>query len=257
MIKKNIVVLLLLLSLFQANRCMLPSGAGSPHAFGETTQNTALCAFAKESFARSFPIPLHEPNPLIRREAEKALHICKISHPVIILQNESSTASAAKTFGSIKIATLLIGVKGGWDKLPLPLIKFYIYHECGHMFYNDLDTKPASDTEELNRERRANQFATEQLIKQHDFLPLVLRFIELTENLFSGRREGERPNHPSWLEQSYAILISLREAHVNLDDLPIRESDLEETCPLARTKKEMQSRFDRSVSQFLSMISHK
>lgn len=258
---KKIIAFLLLFSLFQTNRCMQPGSSSSSSTAEGSFEKSALFTFAKQMFMRSFTPPLSDPHPLIKQEAEKALRICKISDPVVILQNDHSIdkGSAAVRFGDQKVILLFVSLFGGWENFPMPLIKFCIYHECGHISAGDLDNTEVADEVALNRERRANQFAIDQLIRQHDVLPLIMRFLEVANYFFCGNTTYKSSNHPSWQEEGFSILQNLKKAGVNLKDLPITEKELQ-TTPLpeyARTKKSLQSLFDVSVATFLLMTSHK
>lgn len=91
---------------------------------------------------------LCDPTPEIRSIAEEALKTCGVTEPVIILQDQNVSDSVVHRLTSDNRLIIAVGVKGG---VPLPFIKWSIYHECAHIVYGDVN----SSNTFLNLGRRA------------------------------------------------------------------------------------------------------
>ncbi|MFI5333452.1 MAG: hypothetical protein ACHQVS_05125 [Candidatus Babeliales bacterium] len=85
---------------------------------------------------------LSELHPTIEAEVHKAFRVCNITEPVLVLQNHNSTNSACyplvdEEWYPVKAMAVGVGDKRG--SAPLSLIRFAIFHECGHMVAGDVE----------------------------------------------------------------------------------------------------------------------
>jgi hypothetical protein len=77
-------------------------------------------------------------HPVIEEEVHKAFKACNITEPVLVLQDDNSSDSAC--YGLLDeqwypVKAMVIGVGGA----PLPLIRYAIFHECGHIVAGDVN----------------------------------------------------------------------------------------------------------------------
>ena len=85
---------------------------------------------------------LSELHPTIEAEVHKVFKACNITEPVLVLQNHNSTNSAChplvdEEWYPVKAMAIGVGDKRGSG--PLSLIRFAIFHECGHIVAGDVE----------------------------------------------------------------------------------------------------------------------
>jgi hypothetical protein len=157
---------------------------------------------------------LCDPSPAIRHVVEEALQACEINEPVIILQDENVADCVVHRLRLLdNVFVVVVGVKGG---VPLPFIKWSMYHECAHIVYGDLNSsntifKLADAVVEIGAgcyaASQSNAILQKTLSKYPRYLVNALAFLAVGE-VFSRAYHNTIGNYFSRIKERRADLFA-------------------------------------------------